>query len=206
MPRPAPTDFSWPLSFELIRRNPDRAATFARSLIKIANEHQLPFWMAYSAWFDGWLEWRSGDRKPGLAAMRNSLARQAEQGSVTTFFETLLAEAEAEAGESDVAFCTINHALAASERTGLHWYDAETHRIRGEILLRGNSADTLTAEEAFQRAIAIAGEQGARSFELRAALVARQALPIDRPPRRSPRGPRARARRFCADAGNARDR
>ena len=156
--------------FELIRRNPDRAATFARSLIKIANEHQLPFWMAYSAWFDGWLEWRSGDRKPGLAAMRNSLARQAEQGSVTTFFETLLAEAEAEAGESDVAFCTINHALAASERTGGHWYDVETHRIRGEILLRGNSADTLTAEEAFQRAIAIAGEQGARSFQLRAAL------------------------------------
>ena len=156
--------------FELIRRNPDRAATFARSLIKIANEHQLPFWMAHSAWFDGWLEWRSGDRKPGLAAMRNSLARQAEQGSVTTFFETLLAEAEAEAGESDVAFCTINHALAASERTGLHWYDAETHRIRGEILLRGKSADTLTAEEAFQRAIAIAGEQGARSFQLRAAL------------------------------------
>jgi class 3 adenylate cyclase/predicted ATPase len=158
--------------FELIRRNPDRAATFARSLIKIANEHQLPFWMANSAWFDGWLEWRSGDREPGLAAMRNSLARQAEQsiGAATTFFETLLAEAEAEAGESDVAFCTINHALAASERTGRHWYDVETHRIRGEILLRRNSADTLTAEEAFQRAIAVAGEQGARSFQLRAAL------------------------------------
>ena len=192
--------------FELIRRNPDRAATFARSLIKIANEHQLPFWMAISAWFDGWLEWRSGDRKPGLVAMRNSLARQAEQGSVTTFFETLLAEAEAEAGESDVAFCTINHALAASERTGLHWYDAETHRIRGEILLRGNSADTLTAEEAFQRAIAVAGEQGARSFGLRAALVARQALPIDRPPRRRARCSRTRARRLFADARNARDR
>jgi class 3 adenylate cyclase/predicted ATPase len=152
--------------FGLFRRNPDRAAPFARSLIEIANEHQLPFWMAYSAWFDGWLEWWSGKRERGLAAMRDSLARQAEQSSVaaTTFFETVLAEAEAEAGETDVALCTINHALAASERTGLHWYDVETHRIRGEILLRGNSADTLTAEEAFQRAIAVAGEQGARSF------------------------------------------
>ena len=170
--------------FELIRRNPDRAATFARSLIKIANEHQLPFWMAYSAWFDGWLEWRSGDRKPGLAAMRISLARQAERSIV---FETLLAEAEAEAGESDVAFCTINHALAASERTGRHWYDVETHRIRGEILLRGKSADTLTAEEAFQRAIAVAGEQGARSFGLRAALSLAKLYQIDWPPRRCSR-------------------
>ena len=158
---------------ELIRRNPDRAATFARSLIKNRQRTSVAVLDGpFSAWFDGWLEWRSGDRKPGLCGRcaRNSLARQAEQGSVTTFFETLLAEAEAEAGESDVAFCTINHALAASERTGLHWYDAETHRIRGEILLRGNSADTLTAEEAFQRAIAVAGEQGARSFGLRAAL------------------------------------
>jgi class 3 adenylate cyclase/predicted ATPase len=156
--------------FELIRRNPDRAATFARSLIKIADEHQLPFWMAHSAWLDGWLEWRSGDRKPGVAAMRNSLARQAEQGSVTTFFETLLAEAEAEAGESDVAFCTINHALAASERTGLHWYDAETHRIRGEILLKQAPSVPAPPEEAFLTAIAIAQRQKARSFELRAAL------------------------------------
>ena len=156
--------------FELIRRNPDRAATFARSLSKIANEHELPFWMAYSAWFGGWLEWRSGGRKPGLAAMRTSLARQAKQGSVTTFFETLLAEAEAEAGESDVAFRTINHALAASERTGLHWYDAETHRIRGEILLRQTPSAPAPAEEAFLTAIAIAQRQKARSFELRAAL------------------------------------
>ena len=42
--------------FGLFRRNPDRPAPFARSLIEIANEHQLPFWMAYSAWFEGWLE------------------------------------------------------------------------------------------------------------------------------------------------------
>ena len=158
--------------FELFRRNPDRAAPFAKSLIEVANEHQSPFWMAYSAWFDGWLEWRSGSRERGLAAMRNSLALQAEQGVVTatTFFETLLAEAEAEAGETDVAFGTINHALAASERTGLRWYDVETHRVRGEIILRRNASDTLPAEEAFLTAIAVAKQQAARSFELRAAL------------------------------------
>ena len=105
-----------------------------------------------------------------------------------------------------MAFCTINHALAASERTGLHWYDAETHRIRGEILLRGKSADTLTAEEAFQRAIAIAGEQGARSFQLARSLVARQALSIERPPRGGARCSRTRPRRVFVDARNARDR
>ncbi len=50
--------------------------------------------------------------------------------------------------------------------------------------------------------------EAARRAQLRPARLpfARQALPIDRPPRRRPRRPRARARRLCADAGNAGDR
>jgi adenylate cyclase len=100
--------------FELFRRNPDGAAPFAKSLIEVANEHQLAFWMTYSGWFEGWLEWRTGNRDAGLSRMRDSVARQADKGIIpaTTFFETTLAEAEAEADETDVAFCTINRALA----------------------------------------------------------------------------------------------
>ena len=158
--------------FELFRRNSDGAALFVKSLIEVANEHQLAFWMTYSGWFEGWLEWRTGNRDAGLSRMPDTAARQADKGIIpaTTFFETLLAEAEAEAGETDVASATIDHALAVSERTGLRWYDAETHRIRGEILLRRYPGNASPAEEAFLTAIAIAREQGARTFELRAAL------------------------------------
>ena len=51
-----------------------------------------------------------------------------------------------------------------------HWYDAEMHRTRGEILLAQNPADPAPAEAAFLAAIAVAQQQKARSFELRAAL------------------------------------
>jgi predicted ATPase len=44
------------------------------------------------------------------------------------------------------------------------------HRIRGEILLKRDPADTVAAEQSLQAAIAIAQPQKARSFELRAAL------------------------------------
>jgi len=44
------------------------------------------------------------------------------------------------------------------------------HRIRGEILLKRDPADTAAAEQSSQAAIAIARSQKARSFELRAAL------------------------------------
>src|SRR6516162_866592 len=44
------------------------------------------------------------------------------------------------------------------------------HRIRAEILLKRDPADTAAAEQSLQAAIAIAQSQKARSFELRAAL------------------------------------
>src|SRR5215472_10576144 len=53
---------------------------------------------------------------------------------------------------------------------GEHWTDAFLHRLRGEILLKRDPANTAPAEDAFLTAIAIAQQQKARSFELRAAL------------------------------------
>ena len=50
------------------------------------------------------------------------------------------------------------------------WSDAELYRIRGDILLKRDPANTAPAEEAFQTAIAIAQKQKARSLELRAAM------------------------------------
>jgi predicted ATPase len=88
----------------------------------------------------------------------------------TPLFETALAEAEAEAGEIEAALASIDHAIALTERTGQRWNEADTHRVRGEILLKRDPANTSSAEEAFLTAIAIAQQQRARSFELRAAL------------------------------------
>src|SRR5262249_55588418 len=51
-----------------------------------------------------------------------------------------------------------------------HWSDAFLHRLRGEILLKRDPANTAPAEDAFLTAIAITQQQKARSFELRAAL------------------------------------
>jgi predicted ATPase len=85
-------------------------------------------------------------------------------------FGTLLAEAEAAAGELDAALATVEEQLAAIGQTGERWFAAEVHRVRGEILLKRDPANIAAAEEAFLAAIAVAQEQKAKSFELRAAL------------------------------------
>jgi predicted ATPase len=81
----------------------------------------------------------------------------------------LLAELEAD-GDADGALIRIAEALALADETGEHWSDALLHRLRGEILLKRDTASTAPAEEAFLTGIAVAQAQKARSLELRAAL------------------------------------
>jgi predicted ATPase len=85
-------------------------------------------------------------------------------------FEATLAEAEASAGETDAGLRRLDDALAELQTTEAHWYEAEMHRIRAEILLKRDPVDTAAAEQSLQTAIVIAQSQKARSYELRAAL------------------------------------
>jgi hypothetical protein len=98
----------------------------------------------------------------------------------------------------------IDEALAAGG-TGERWSDAFLHRLRGEILLKRDSANTAPAEGALVTAIAIAQQQKARSFELRAVLsLAKLYHPTDRPP--MPIRARVCAQGLFADPGVSRDR
>ena len=76
----------------------------------------------------------------------------------------------------------IDEALSLAAEKGEHWSDAFLHRLRGEILLKCDPANTAPAEDAFLTAITIAQQQKVRSFELRAALsLAKLYHSIDRP-------------------------
>jgi predicted ATPase len=107
-----------------------------------------------------------------VAELREALTTYSGQGNKASvpLYQGLLAELEAEGGETGEALARIDDALALAGATGDHWTDAFLHRIRGEILRKRHPANTAPAEEAFLTAIAVAQLQKARSFELRAAL------------------------------------
>ena len=83
--------------------------------------------------------------------MRRAIATLREQGVVlyTIALETVLAEVEAQEGQLEAANATVDRALTDTERTGHRWFEAETHRIRGEILLKRDLSNTAPVEEAF---------------------------------------------------------
>jgi predicted ATPase len=61
------------------------------------------------------------------------------------------------------------HGSATSETTGERFYEAELHRLKGELLLQQNSDNHAEAETCFQQAITVAQNQQTKSFELRTA-------------------------------------
>ena len=154
------------------RRDAATTAPLADAVVKLAREHGMALYSAYGEFLQPWARWHLGDRKGGLDAMRRGVAACHGMGNLvyTTLLETALAEAELEAGEIEAALASINHTVALTERTGQRWNEADTHRARGEILLKRDASSAAPAEEAFVTAIAIAQQQKAKTFELRAAL------------------------------------
>jgi predicted ATPase len=158
--------------FELMKRNSARVAANAIELAQFANEYDLSLWRAFGAFLQGWVVAQRGDLTAGLSEMRRGSSLLLEHHVV--MFDGLtkiaLAETTAAAGDSMHALETLDDALEISANTGHRSFDAELHRARGDMLLKACPPDPAAAEQAFLAAIAVANEQGARSFGLRAAL------------------------------------
>ena len=80
---------------------------------------------------------------------------------------SLLAEVHAHAGQWDEGLAVLDEALELSAATDEHRWDAEVHRLRGDLLAAGA---VLEAERAYEQALAVARSQRAKSLELRAAM------------------------------------
>ncbi len=84
------------------------------------------------------------------------------------YFLCLLAEACMETGRLDDGLSALTEALAAADEHEIRHYEAENHRLRGELLLRQNNSNASEAQSCFQRAVEMARKQSAKSLELRA--------------------------------------
>jgi predicted ATPase len=81
-----------------------------------------------------------------------------------------LAEAYGKAGQVEEGLHVVAEALVSADTTAERLYEAELHRIEGELLIQQAPTDTSRAERCFQRALAIARRRQAKSSELRAAV------------------------------------
>ena len=81
-----------------------------------------------------------------------------------------LARAYADIGQLDDALRCLGEATNAVDTTGERWFEAEVYRLAGEIALKLPQSDSTKAQSYFERALAVARQQQAKSWELRASM------------------------------------
>jgi tetratricopeptide (TPR) repeat protein len=110
--------------------------------------------------------------KEAIALMNRALLAQRETGAnfQSSFNLSYLALAHARTGDFERALATSSEAIKEVERTGERWWAAEAQRQKGEVLLMALSSNGEQAEQCFLAALECARQQGARIWELRAAL------------------------------------
>ena len=141
-------------------------------LDRLADQKGAPFWKAFGASHKGCLSALSGEAAKAVSTIKSGLVAHRSTGA--TFFEPFylssLARAHAVLNQFDEAWRCIDEAMTATELTGERWSEAEVYRIAGELALLSSEPDLARAEAYFERALAVARQQQAKSWELRASM------------------------------------
>ncbi len=137
----------------------------------LARKYEAPY---YRAWADILVSYALALEQPDeecIGRLRGSITEFKASGARLRlpYYISLLTHVYGKAGRAEEGLACIDEALAEARTHNERWWDAELHRLRGELLLM-HGADASDVEAALLRAIEIARSQQARSLELRATM------------------------------------
>ncbi|MGC9358292.1 MAG: ATP-binding protein, partial [Anaerolineae bacterium] len=169
-------EHSFPLGFALtigelhtyqFQRDLDALRDTLRQLEALRSKFDLGVLHLWITGMQGWMLAHEEHDSAGLIQIQQALDQwdTLDTTGGSPYLYILLADAYLALGKAAVAYATLDQNLAHIEVTGLHFFEAETWRLKGEacrILSRPREAETC-----FQRALTIAQEQMAKSWELR---------------------------------------
>jgi predicted ATPase len=165
--------YGWAAIFGAVRRDVSLTGLNARRLLKLVADTGLRTWAPAAEQFERWSRSMSGVGRFSageLRAARPALKDVGHDKIVTPVIGVLAAEAEVRNGRADEALALVEELITDIRASGLRWQEAELLRVSGEARLLGPSADPDRAGRDLEAAVGVAREQGARAFELRAAL------------------------------------
>ena len=149
------------------------ASAVVGELVGLANEKGSLFWMASGTTYQGLLFALTGKAKDAVHMLSSGITAYRSTGSTAMLMHLsgpYLAKAHADLGQFDDAWRCIGDAMLAIETTKERWFESEANRIAGEIALMSPEPDEAKAEAYFEHAVAVARQQQAKSWELRAAM------------------------------------
>ena len=138
--------------------------------ITLSIRHGFPFWLGMGTVNHGWALAEQGAAEEGAGRIRDGLDTLEAAGCMLwrPYYLALLAQVIGETGQAQEGLRLLTKAFTAMDATGERTHEAELLRIRGELLVVAGDAEP-EAAACFERALAVAHNQSARSLELRAA-------------------------------------
>jgi predicted ATPase len=147
-----------------------RAEVHANEALNHSIEHSLEDLKQRALFIHGVLLTKRGDLQQGIELMQSAVAaiERTNQRYRRTLYLGHIAAAHASLGHPEIGLSLLNDAIQTVERTSERFFEAELYRLRGELVLMLGNRDGVEGE--FRRALAVARQQQARSWELRAAI------------------------------------
>ena len=141
-------------------------------VVALADKKGAVFWKTLGTIWQGWLFALTGKVSDAVQMISSGITALRSTGSTVLMplYLACLARAHAEFSQFDDARRCIGEALTTIEATKERWWEAEINRTAGEIALKSPQPDAAQAETYFERALAVARQQQAKSWELRAAM------------------------------------
>src|SRR5262245_18825453 len=145
------------------------AHPLAERVIALSGEYGFPQWLCAGHQLRGWARTDMGEAASGLDDVRASIRAMESTGTLVwiQFGQYQLARVLSKIGQAEEALRLVDRILAEIRLTTGRWYEAEVHRLRGDLLLSGG-APSRDVEACYEAAIATALRQGARLLQLRA--------------------------------------
>jgi predicted ATPase len=157
-------------SFHQLRREPEFALSRAEEGLKLAHEQQFPYFIRWGAMIRGLALAEQGSGQQGLAEIQSGLAGRISPHVAVPWHLGSLAEAHRTLGQSTEGLRALAAAFSNADATHDRFFEAELHRLQGELLLIGERPDIRRAEYCYREAIEISRRQKAKSWELRATM------------------------------------
>jgi predicted ATPase len=148
------------------------ANALLHELLVLADEKGALYWKAHGMSDKGSLLALTGKAADAVQMIASGITAFRSTGATlwTPLYLSYLTRAYVELGQFDDAWRSIDEAMRAVETTKEKWCEADIHRTAGEIALISPGRDAAKAEAYFDRALTVAREQQAKSWELRAAM------------------------------------
>ena len=121
----------------------------------IATDQRFPEQFAQATPLRGWALGVCGQGEEGRAQIQQGLATSRAIGAagLHPYHLALLAEASVQAGQTAAGLEALTEALATLAKSRARWWEAELHRLKGELLLQHAVAQPGEAEACFQQAL-----------------------------------------------------